>query len=93
MLVLSTIFPNEDIQKHMEDTFPALNFIYQEDWEDEPLREAKILITYGEDLTGETNEKAPNFKWVIVLSAGMELMPFKAIEKRGILVVHDWGQS
>ncbi|MET3322028.1 UNVERIFIED_ORG: hypothetical protein ABIC97_005160 [Peribacillus simplex] len=29
MLVLSTIIPNEDIQKQMEATFPALNFIYQ----------------------------------------------------------------
>ncbi|MEJ9231655.1 hypothetical protein LAV79_19760 [Peribacillus butanolivorans] len=63
MLVLSTIIPNEDIQKQMEDTFPALNFIYQEDWEDERLRKAKILITNGEDLTDETIEKAPNLKW------------------------------
>ncbi|AXN39607.1 hypothetical protein DTO10_15275 [Peribacillus butanolivorans] len=49
-----------------------------------------MLLTYGEDLTDETIEKAPNLKWVMVMSAGMELMPFKAIEKRGILVVHAW---
>ncbi|MFJ7683002.1 hypothetical protein [Peribacillus butanolivorans] len=35
-------------------------------------------------------EKAPNIKWVMVMRACMELMPFKAIEKRRILVVHDW---
>ncbi|MGE7767494.1 hypothetical protein [Peribacillus sp. NPDC096540] len=68
-----------------------MNFVYQEDWEDEPLRGAEILITYGEDLTDETIEKAPNLKWIMVMSAGMELMPFKAIENRGILVTNARG--
>ncbi|WP_342366544.1 hypothetical protein [Peribacillus sp. TH16] len=31
-----------------------------------------MLIPYGEDLTDETIEKAPNLKWVMVMSAGMD---------------------
>ncbi|MGE7186036.1 D-2-hydroxyacid dehydrogenase [Peribacillus sp. NPDC006672] len=91
MLILSTIIPNEGIQTKMKDAFPELNFIYQEEWKDERLSEAEILITYGEDLTEKTIGKAANLKWIMVMSAGMELMPFKAIEERGILVTNARG--
>ncbi|MDM5219539.1 D-2-hydroxyacid dehydrogenase [Peribacillus sp. NJ11] len=91
MLILSTIIPNESIQTKMMDAFPDLNFIYQEEWTDEPLNEAEILITYGEDLNEEIVENATNLKWIMVMSAGLELMPFKAIEERGILVTNARG--
>ncbi|CAH0315309.1 hypothetical protein [Peribacillus simplex] len=51
MLILSTVIPNEGIQTKLMEAFPDLNFIYQKGWTDGPLREAEILITYGEDLT------------------------------------------
>ncbi|MDV7765673.1 D-2-hydroxyacid dehydrogenase [Peribacillus simplex] len=91
MLILSTIIPDEGIQTKMKDAFPELNFIYQEGWMDERLSEAEILITYGEDLTEKIIGKAANLKWIMVMSAGMELMPFKAIEERGILVTNAKG--
>lgn len=91
MLILSTIIPNESIQTKMMDAFPDLNFIYQEEWTDEPLNEAEILITYGEDLNEEIIGNATNLKWIMVMSAGLELMPFKAIEERGILVTNARG--
>ncbi|RRN67374.1 D-2-hydroxyacid dehydrogenase [Peribacillus simplex] len=91
MLILSTIIPNEGIQTKMKDAFPELNFIYQEGWMDERLSEAEIIITYGEDLTEKIIGKAANLKWIMVMSAGMELMPFKAIEERGILVTNAKG--
>ncbi|MGG4264432.1 D-2-hydroxyacid dehydrogenase [Peribacillus simplex] len=91
MLILSTIIPNEGIQTKMKDAFPELNFIYQEGWMDERLNEAEILITYGEDLTEKIIGKAANLKWIMVMSAGMELMPFKAIEERGIMVTNARG--
>ncbi|MBD8136556.1 D-2-hydroxyacid dehydrogenase [Bacillus sp. CFBP 13597] len=91
MLVLSTVIPNEVIQTEMMKAFPDLNFIYQKGWKDGPLREAEILITYGEDLTEEIIGKAANLKWIMVMSAGMELMPFKAIEERGIMVTNARG--
>lgn len=50
MLILSTVIPNEGIQMEMREAFPDLNFIYKKGWTDGPLREAEILITYGEDL-------------------------------------------
>ncbi|WP_285768697.1 D-2-hydroxyacid dehydrogenase [Peribacillus sp. SI8-4] len=91
MLILSTIIPDEGIQTKMKAGFPELNFTYQPGWEDGPLSEAEVFITYGEDLTEEIIEKAKNLKWIMVMSAGMELMPFKAIEKRGIMVTNARG--
>ncbi|MGE7604496.1 D-2-hydroxyacid dehydrogenase [Peribacillus sp. NPDC097675] len=91
MLILSTIIPNEGIQKKMTDAFPDLTFYYEETWTDEKLQEAEILITYGEDLTDEIIERAVNVKWIMVMSAGLELMPMNSIEKRGIMVTNARG--
>ncbi|MFJ7746268.1 D-2-hydroxyacid dehydrogenase [Peribacillus sp. NPDC097295] len=91
MLILSTIIPKEDIQTKMTRTFPNLTFHYQETWTDEKLQEAEVLITYGEDLTDEIIERAVNVKWIMVMSAGLELLPMTSIEKRGILVTNARG--
>ena len=91
MLILSTIIPNEDIQKKMNRTFPDLTFLYQDTWTAEKLQEAEILITYGEDLTDEIIERAVNVKWIMVMSAGLELMPITSIDKRGIMVTNARG--
>lgn len=91
MLILSTIIPKEDIQTKMTRAFPDLTFLYQETWTDEKLQEAEILITYGEDLTDEIIERAVNVKWIMVMSAGLELMPMTSIEKRGIMVTNARG--
>lgn len=52
---------------------------------------AEILITYGEDLTPEIIEQCTNLKWIHVISAGLELMPFPAIAERNILVTNARG--
>jgi len=52
---------------------------------------AEILITYGEDLTPEILDRCTNLKWIHVISAGLELMPFPAIAKRNILVTNARG--
>ncbi|WP_340372797.1 D-2-hydroxyacid dehydrogenase [Peribacillus sp. FSL E2-0218] len=91
MLILSTIIPDEGIQTRMKEGFPDSTFVYHAGWADGPLSEAEVFITYGEDLTEEIIGKAKNLKWIMVMSAGMELLPFKAIEKRGIMVTNARG--
>ncbi|MGZ4112019.1 MAG: D-2-hydroxyacid dehydrogenase, partial [Tumebacillaceae bacterium] len=41
----------------------------------------------GEDLTDEIIERCTALKWIQVISAGLELMPFAAIAKRGDILV------
>ena len=91
MLIVSTIVPSEEIQQQMNEAFPDHEFIYQNKWTEAGLRKADILITYGEDLTERDIEIAEHLKWIMVMSAGLEMMPFKAIEKRGILVTNARG--
>lgn len=55
------------------------------------LPEAEILLTYGEDLTPEILDRCENLKYIPVISAGLELMPFEAIAKRNILVTNARG--
>ncbi|WP_109688282.1 D-2-hydroxyacid dehydrogenase [Tumebacillus permanentifrigoris] len=55
------------------------------------LADAQIMITYGEDLTPELVAACPNLKWIQVISAGLELMPFPALDARDILVTNARG--
>ncbi|ASN06863.1 D-2-hydroxyacid dehydrogenase [Virgibacillus necropolis] len=55
------------------------------------LADAEVLVTYGEDLTDELIEKVSKLKWIMVLSAGMDQMPFTTIGKKGILVTNARG--
>ncbi|WP_415801802.1 hypothetical protein [Cytobacillus oceanisediminis] len=36
------------------------------------------MYSYGEDLTEEHIHKSKKLKWIMVMSAGMDEMPFKA---------------
>ncbi|MFZ3578009.1 D-2-hydroxyacid dehydrogenase [Virgibacillus sp. DJP39] len=58
---------------------------------EEHLATAEVLVTYGEDLTDVMIENAKNLKWIMVISAGLDQMPFTAISKRDILVTNARG--
>src|SRR5690625_5269613 len=55
------------------------------------LSEAKVLVTYGEDLTPELMGQAVQLEWIMVMSAGLERMPFKAIEEKQVRVTNARG--
>ncbi len=52
---------------------------------------ADIFITFGEDLTAELISEAVRLRWIMVLSAGIDRLPFAAIKERGILVTNARG--
>ncbi|MBY7142754.1 D-2-hydroxyacid dehydrogenase [Virgibacillus sp. NKC19-3] len=55
------------------------------------LHKAEILVTYGGDLNDSLIEQANNLKWIMVMSAGIDKLPFEAIKKKGILVTNAKG--
>ncbi|MUV38716.1 4-phosphoerythronate dehydrogenase [Lentibacillus sp. JNUCC-1] len=55
------------------------------------LPKADVLVTYGEDVTEAHLEKANQLKWIMVISAGMDEMPLKTLEKKDILVTNARG--
>ena len=91
MRVLSTIVPSKTIQTDITAKFPNIDFLYQEDLTAGELSEAEVLITYGEDLEYQHIQKSPKLKWIMVMSAGLEKMPFDAIIERDILVTNARG--
>ncbi|MGV3488749.1 MAG: D-2-hydroxyacid dehydrogenase, partial [Tuberibacillus sp.] len=52
---------------------------------------ADVLITYGEDLTDEIIYSTKELKWIMVISAGLDQMPFEAIKAKDIIVTNARG--
>ncbi|WP_010677449.1 D-2-hydroxyacid dehydrogenase [Bacillus timonensis] len=90
MRILSTFIPIDEVTERMNKAFPDDEFIYYQNIEGAlpELHSADVLLTYGEDLTPEHIEMAKKLKWIMVISAGLELMPFQAIKEKGILVTN-----
>lgn len=93
MNILTSCKIRRDIREHLVATYPAITFQFCEDIEEakEYLPKAEVLLTYGEDLTDELVENADQLKWIMVLSAGMDRMPFTTIEEKGIIVTNSRG--
>lgn len=90
MTILFTASLTKDQQEDLLETYPKQTFIFKEDINklNDHLPEATVIVTFGEDLDDETIKQAKKLKWIMVMSAGLDQMPFKAIEERGILVTN-----
>ncbi len=94
MFILCTARVNGEIREATRQKHPDLEFSFQRRMNDEALKElpeAEVLLTYGEDLDDERIAAAENLKWIMVLSAGLDKMPFQAIKDRNILVTNARG--
>mgnify|MGYP001953539326 CR=1 FL=1 len=91
--ILSTTRLKGGLEEALTHEFPQVSFEFCSNINEasSSLGEAHIIITYGEDLTEEHIQSALNLKWIMVISAGLEKMPLKAIEDRGILVTNARG--
>ena len=75
-----------DLRSDLVAEFPEVNFSFSAEVNDDLLREANIVVTYGEDLNNHHIEIANNLEWIFVASAGVEKMPAEAIVARDIYV-------
>ncbi|WP_409297069.1 D-2-hydroxyacid dehydrogenase [Peribacillus sp. SCS-26] len=93
MLIQFTFTPPDDLQQQLINSYPDITFRFQKSiTADDPyLPEAKILVTYGEDLEDVHIQNAKRLEWVMVMSAGLERMPFKALLKKDIQVTNARG--
>lgn len=86
MKIYFTFDPRPDLKEDLLQEFPTQEFIFRNTVEEEFLKTAEILVTYGEDLTDEHIMQAHKLQWIMVVSAGMEKMPLQKIAERGITV-------
>lgn len=90
MTILFSARLEEQYQKQLLNNFPKQNFIFKDKVKsiEEHLSDARVIVTYGGDLDKDMINKAVNLEWIMVLSAGMDQMPLKTIEEKGILVTN-----
>ncbi|MFC4319853.1 D-2-hydroxyacid dehydrogenase [Litchfieldia salsa] len=93
MFILSTVKPTDAIIGELKDSFRSETFLFYPNIKEAEgdLPKADILITLGEDLTPDLIAKATKLKWVMVVSAGLEKMPFEALKDRNIMVTNARG--
>jgi phosphoglycerate dehydrogenase-like enzyme len=93
LIVLTSADIKKDIQEQLIDKYPEVEFRFRKDIKEaeEELPEAEILVTLGEDLTEEHIYQAEKLSWIMVISAGMDEMPFQAIAEKNILVTNARG--
>ena len=86
MKIYFTFEPREDLRKPLLEQFPHVEFVFEQGITEETLKDAEILVTYGEDLDEGKIAVAEKLEWIFVASAGVEKMPAQAIADRGIYV-------
>ncbi|MGF3105001.1 D-2-hydroxyacid dehydrogenase [Rossellomorea sp. DUT-2] len=93
MKIIFTFQPKEEFISDLKNSFQEVEFLFYKKIKEaeKELPEAEVIVTMGEDLTDFHIEKSKKCKWIMVTSAGLEKMPFKAIKKRGILVTNARG--
>ncbi|GAA0376081.1 D-2-hydroxyacid dehydrogenase [Bacillus horti] len=94
MYIVSTAKLSDKHQANLEREFPSSTFVFYDHMKQVPadvLAQVEVLVTYGEDITPETVEQMPSLKWVQVLSAGLELIPFSELEAKQVVLTNARG--
>jgi len=91
--ILFSVKLSQKDQQRLKENYPdqVLNFYKNMKEAKQYIQEAEILVTYGADLTSELIEQADHLKWIMVLSAGIDKLPLKAIQKKDILITNARG--
>jgi phosphoglycerate dehydrogenase-like enzyme len=92
-MIVSSARLRDDIKNKLIQAFPQTEFHFFNNMSEakEKLKYAEVLITYGEDLNDELVGKAEALKWIMVISAGLDKMPFDALKERNIVITNARG--
>lgn len=92
MIVFSAKIANKHQDKLIK-AFPEQHFIFCETDKEvkRSLEKAEVYVTYGNDVTEELLEEAPDLKWIACLSAGVDGFPFERLKEKEILVTNARG--
>lgn len=84
---------SEDVQDQFVMDFPNQTFIFCKNKKDivENLYRVEVMVGSGSHITEEHISQAPQLKWIMMLSAGVDKLPHELIAERGILVTNARG--
>ncbi|MFS0786042.1 NAD(P)-dependent oxidoreductase [Shouchella sp. 1P09AA] len=90
--VVFVVKQKEERQKKLRETYQDTSFSFFSSIEEvDSFKDMTVLVTFGEDVTSTILKQAPQLKWIHVLSAGVERLPFEQIEEMGIIVTNSRG--
>jgi phosphoglycerate dehydrogenase-like enzyme len=83
----------QNLKEEIQRDFPHITFHFVKPITDgwDILPKIKVLVTYGEDITKEIIHQASSLQWIMVMSAGVEKLPFDLIAEKKILVTNARG--
>jgi phosphoglycerate dehydrogenase-like enzyme len=92
-MILFSANVSEKHRVRLKNDFPNQKFVFCESKKEimDQINDAEVFVTYGNDVTEELIEKAPNLKWVACLSAGIDQFPLQKLAEREILVTNARG--
>nr|WP_205603889.1 D-2-hydroxyacid dehydrogenase [Bacillus mesophilus] len=81
------------MQEELKERFKNVDLIFYKNMKEaeDEIKNVEVILTYGEDLTPLRIERAKVLKWIMVMSAGVEKLPFEEIKQRDILVTNARG--
>jgi len=90
LAILFSLKISDDDKNELKTNYPKQKFIFCENMDEakEYINEAEVIVTYGNDLNKTLVEQATRLSWVCVLSAGVDELPFEALEKKDIVVTN-----
>lgn len=90
MRIVSTTNMSQKHQDRLNEKFPQHQFIYAANPEEgmSALHEADVLVAFGNGVSEETIDRAPRLKWIHVMSAGVDRLPFEKLIARHLLVTN-----
>ena len=90
MFVLTSAKIRRDLREKLVEANPSITYQFCESMEEaeEFLPKADVLLTHGNGLDEQKIEEAVNLKWIMILSAGVDGLPFNKIEEKGIIVTN-----
>ncbi|OEF98803.1 hydroxyacid dehydrogenase [Vulcanibacillus modesticaldus] len=93
MKIVSSAKMSEKHQLNLREKYPEVDFYFFDNIDQafDELSSADVLITYGEDLTEEIMKNCIHLKWIHVLSAGLNKIPFKVLKEKGIVLTNARG--
>src|SRR5690625_6764823 len=80
--IVSTIRLPDEMIAGIKEVLPQANYehVRSREMTARERERAEIFITYGTDMTEEHVPEFKNLKWIMVMSAGLEMMPLDKME-------------
>ncbi|MFD1735225.1 D-2-hydroxyacid dehydrogenase [Bacillus salitolerans] len=90
MKIITSLRVKTEKQEALKKRFREATFHFYSSMEEAKTRlaDADILVTYGEDVTEDLIQSTRQLKWIMVMSAGIDRMPFQAIQEKNIMVTN-----